>query len=270
MSVGRSASGRALIRTGDGQREYDVVVGADGHRSVTRALVAPDVRPVPAGHLVWRGTIPLTALRDRPKPLELLRTAWVTLGFPGGHGVFCLIPGAAPETLLPAYAIYGSPPRSAAPSAPVSTAYVRSIAEEHFPAEGADIVARGEHAAQALHPVADFVVPRAAVPPFLLAGDAASVTRPHAAGGAVKALRDALCLERALRGPAWAAEALYRYADERGAEGARLVELGRRLGRELVEHTPDRAGMGPADVEAWSRAALNGTASYLYGRMRRP
>ncbi|MEU3653815.1 FAD-dependent monooxygenase [Streptomyces sp. NPDC032161] len=270
VSVGRSASGRALVRTGDGQREYDVVVGADGHRSVTRALIAPDVRPVPAGYLVWRGTIPLTALRDHPKPLELLRTAWVTLGFPGGHGVFYLIPGAAPETLLLAYAIYGSPPRSAAPSVPVSTAYVRSIAEEHFPAEWADIVARGEHAAQALHPVADFVVPRAAVPPFLLAGDAASVTRPHTASGAVKALRDALCLERALRGSASAAEALCRYADERGAEGARLVELGRRLGRELVEHTPDWAGMGPADVEAWSRAALNGTTSYLYGRMRRP
>ncbi|WP_158072051.1 hypothetical protein [Streptomyces sp. CB01580] len=85
VSVGRSASGRTLFRTGDGQRKCDVVVGADGHRSVTRALVALDVRPVPAGHLVWRGTIPLTALRDRPKPLELLRTAWVTPGFPGGH-----------------------------------------------------------------------------------------------------------------------------------------------------------------------------------------
>ncbi|MFF4664329.1 FAD-dependent monooxygenase [Streptomyces sp. NPDC001282] len=253
MSVGRSASGRALIRTGDGQREYDVVVGADGHRSVTRALVAPDVRPVPAGHLVWRGTIPLTALRDRPKPLELLRTTWVTLGFPGGHGVFCLIPGAAPETLLPAYAIYGSPPRSAAPSAPVSTAYVRSIAEEHFPAEWADIVARGEHAAQALHPVADFVVPRAAVPPFLLAGDAASVTRPHAAGGAVKALRDALCLERALRGPAWAAEALYRYADERGAEGPGWWSWAAGWGASWWSTLPTGRGWGPP---TWRRGAV--------------
>lgn len=197
-SVGRTRSGHALIRTADREQEFDIVVGADGHRSVTRELIAPEVCPAPAGYLVWRGTIPLSALRDHPKQPELLKTAWITLGFPGGHGVFYLIPGALPGSRLLAYAIYAYPPASAS-EVPVSTAYVRNIADEHFPAEWADVVARGEHTSQALHPVADFVVPRAAEPPFLLAGDAASVTRPHTASGAVKALQDALCLERALR-----------------------------------------------------------------------
>ncbi|MFD0342918.1 FAD-dependent monooxygenase [Streptomyces sp. NPDC127117] len=265
-SVGRTASGGAVIRTEDGEREYDIVVGADGHRSVTRALVAPEVRPVPAGYPVWRGTIPSSALRDHPKQLELLESAWVTLGFPGGHGVFYLIPGAAAGSRLLAYAVYASPP---AADTPVLAAYVRDIAEEHFPAEWADIVARGEHTSQAIHPVADFVVPRAAEPPFLLAGDAASVTRPHTASGAVKALQDALCLERSLRACASAAEALHRYADERSAEGARLVGLGRRLGRAFVENTPDWQAMGPAEVEALSRAALDGDDSYLYGSVQR-
>ncbi|WP_328512170.1 FAD-dependent monooxygenase [Streptomyces sp. NBC_00376] len=284
-SVGRTASGGAVIRTADGEREYGIVVGADGHRSVTRELVAPEVRPVPAGYLVWRGTIPTSALRDHPKQLELLESAWVTLGFPGGHGVFYLIPGAAAGSRLLAYAIYASPPAEAhavhasppaadsatgtAPDAPVRAAYVRHIAEEHFPAEWADIVARGEHSSQALHPVADFVVPRAAEPPFLLAGDAASVTRPHTASGAVKALQDALCLERSLRASASAVEALHRYADERSAEGARLVGLGRRLGRAFVENAPDWPAMGPAEVEALSRAALDGDDSYLYGSVQR-
>ncbi|MEU6019177.1 FAD-dependent monooxygenase [Streptomyces sp. NPDC047515] len=199
VSVGRTSSGRALIRTAGGEQEYDIVVGADGHRSVTRGLIAPKVRPAPAGYLVWRGTIPLSSLSDHPKLLELLRTSWITLGFPGGHGVFYLIPGAVAGSLLLAYAIYGFPPVAAEQEAPVCAAYVRSIAEEHFPAEWVDVVARTEHTSQALHPVADFVVPRAAEPPFLLAGDAASVTRPHTASGAVKALQDALCLERALR-----------------------------------------------------------------------
>ncbi|MET9658418.1 FAD-dependent monooxygenase [Streptomyces sp. NPDC006510] len=117
--------------------------------------------------------------------------------------------------------------------------------------------------------VADFAVPRAAEPPFLLAGDAASVTRPHTASGAVKALQDALCLERSLQASSSAAEALHRYADERSPEGARLVGLGRRLGRELVENTPDWPAMGPAEVDALSRAALNGTRSYLYGSVQR-
>ncbi|WP_241196642.1 FAD-dependent monooxygenase [Streptomyces sp. ADI95-17] len=269
-SVGHTASGGAVIRTAAGEREYDLVVGADGHRSVTRELVAPEVRPVPAGYLVWRGTIPAAALRDHPAQLELLESSWVTLGFPGGHGVFYLIPGASTGSRLLAYAVYASPPHAGtAPDAPVSAAYVRDIAEEHFPAEWADIVARGEHTSQALHPVADFVVPRAAEPPFLLAGDAASVTRPHTASGAVKALQDALCLERSLRASASAAEALHRYADERSAEGARLVGLGRRLGRALVENAPDWPAMGPAEVAALSRAALDGDDSYLYGSVRR-
>ncbi|GGV83513.1 hypothetical protein GCM10015535_26760 [Streptomyces gelaticus] len=118
-SVGRAASGGALIRTADGEREYDIVVGADGHRSVTRELLAPGVRPVPAGYLVWRGTIPATAL------------------------------------------------------------------------------------------------------------------------------------------------------SERSAEGARLVGLGRRLGRAFVENTPDWPALGPAEVEALSRAALDGDDSYLYGSVQR-
>lgn len=92
-SVGRTSCGGALIRTADGEREYDIVVGADGHRSVTRELIAPGVRPAPAGYLVWRGTIPSDALRDHPEQLDLLETVWITLGFPGGHGVFYLIPG---------------------------------------------------------------------------------------------------------------------------------------------------------------------------------
>ncbi|MCX4735610.1 laminin G domain-containing protein [Streptomyces sp. NBC_01363] len=63
--------------------------------------------------------------------------------------------------------------------------------------------------------------------------------------------------------------ALHRYAEERSAEGARLVGLGRRLGRELVENTPDWPTMGPAEVDALSRAALNGADSYLYGSVQR-
>ncbi|MGW2089782.1 hypothetical protein ACWCQ6_33130, partial [Streptomyces sp. NPDC001880] len=41
-----------------------------------------------------------------------------------------------------------------------------------------------------------------------------------------------------------------RYADERSAEGAGLVGLGRRPGRPLVENTPDWPTMGPAEVES--------------------
>ncbi|MEK8145487.1 hypothetical protein NKH18_41475 [Streptomyces sp. M10(2022)] len=110
--------------------------------------------------------------------------------------------------------------------------------------------------------------PRSADPPFLLAGDAASVTRPHTASGAVKALQDALCLEQALRESPAPADALRHYARERTAEGARLMELGRRLGGAQVERTPDWTAMDQDAVDAWCRATLAGSTSYLYGDIR--
>ncbi|MCM2410942.1 FAD-dependent monooxygenase [Streptomyces sp. RKAG290] len=259
----RRSAGGAVIRTADAEDVYDIVVGADGPRSVTREALAPGVRPAQAGYAVWRGTLPLAALAGHPRPLELLRGAWITLGFRGGHGVFYLIPGAAPGSRLLAYAVYGPPPPAS--WAAGREAYVRHIAEEHFPADWADIVGRGEHTSMAYHPVTDFHAPLAADPPFLLAGDAASITRPHTASGATKALQDALCLERVLRGASSPADALRRYAAERTPEGARLVALGRRLGHAMVERTPDWAAMGAAEVETWCRATLDGADSYLYG-----
>ncbi|MFE9724141.1 FAD-dependent monooxygenase [Streptomyces sp. NPDC005794] len=262
-SVGRAPSGSALVRTAGSEDAHDIVVGADGHASLTRRVLAPDLRPTPAGYAVWRGTLPLGALADHRRPLELLRGAWVTLGFPGGHGIFYLIPrgdGAGPDGRLLAYAIYATPPDGA----PGEAGYVRQLAEEHFPEEWAEIVARGEHTAMTCHPVADLHAPRAADPPFLLAGDAAGVTRPHTASGAVKALQDALCLEEALRTSASPADALRHYSRERTPEGARLVELGRRLGRAQVEQAPDWAAMDQDTVDAWCRTTLAGASSYLY------
>lgn len=263
----RHPAGGAVIRTAESAQRYDIVVGADGPRSVTRAALAPQVRPVPAGYVVWRGTLPLDRLTAHRRELELVRTAWITLGFRGGHGVFYRVPGAVEEAGLLAYAIYGPPPPPSWSAG--REEYVRRIAEEHFPAGWAEIVGRGAHTSLACHDVADFHVPRVAEPPFLLAGDAASITRPHTASGATKALQDALCLERALRASSSAAEALSRYADERSDEGARLVALGRRLGHAMVERTPDWAAMGPAEIAEWSRAALDGAGSYLYGSVQR-
>ncbi|CAM5333819.1 MULTISPECIES: FAD-dependent monooxygenase [Streptomyces] len=266
-SVGREGSGRGVITTARSGEAYDVVVGADGHASATRRLVAPGLRPKPAPYAVWRGAIPLGALTGHPRELELLRGAWVTLGFPGGHGIFYLIPGGpqdgdggtGPGNRLLAYAVYGRPPEGADPGP-----YVHELAKEHFPAAWADIVARGGRRAAACHPVADAQAPRVARPPLLLAGDAAGVTRPHTATGAVKALQDALCLERVLRTTADVRTALERYGAERAAAGVHLVELGRRMGHAMVEETPDWPTMGQREVDVWFRGVLAGTRHYLY------
>ena len=44
-----------------------------------------------------------------------------------------------------------------------------------------------------------------------------------------------------------------------------LVQLGRRLGRDLVEHTPSWDSMTAADFEAWTKQTLSGERLYFYG-----
>ncbi|MEU3267672.1 hypothetical protein [Streptomyces bacillaris] len=171
-------------------------------------MLAPGLSPEPAGYPVWRGAIPLSALAGRPGELELLRGAWVTLGFPGGHGIFYLIPSGdrcrGEGDRLLAYAIYGRPPASSGAGADPGP-YVRELAREHFP-------------------------------------------------------------ERVLREGPTVGAALERYADERTAAGAHLLELGRRMGRAQVDEAPDWAAMGQGEVDAWFRGVLAGTRHHPYAR----
>ena len=99
----------------------------------------------------------------------------------------------------------------------------------------------------------------------MLIGDAGTVTRPHTGSGATKALQDARCLARlGQEHDEWHA-LLAAYDAERTAAGVSLVRLGRRLGRDLVEHTPDWGTMTADDFDAWTKQTLSGEQLYFYG-----
>jgi hypothetical protein len=79
--------------------------------------------------------------------------------------------------------------------------------------------------------------------------------------------QDALCLERLGREhDAWA-DLLAAYDAERTAAGDALVELGRRIGRDQVERTPQWATLAPDDFDAWTKATLAGVRHYFYGNV---
>ncbi|MDJ1133637.1 FAD-dependent monooxygenase [Streptomyces iconiensis] len=187
-----------------------------------------------------------------------------TVVFPGGHCVMYRIPGAGHGDPLN-WVLYTVPPQLPGPQqdlrtpvslppgalAPELTGYLRDLVARNFPPYWAECVLRTPVESTLIQPIYDLEVPHYAAGRLLLAGDAATVARPHIGGGSVKALQDAWSLETAWRAGGDWREVLDAYDADRTAVGATLVGLGRRLGRAQVEETPDWSAMREADLEAW-------------------
>jgi 2-polyprenyl-6-methoxyphenol hydroxylase-like FAD-dependent oxidoreductase len=263
------------VATDDGHRfESDLVVGADGYRSITRQLVAPEFVPNYAGYALWRGTYPEDRLPGLvPMGIDLTRSM-ATVCFPGGHAIFYLIPDFVVGRRLVNWGIYQQirnlPLRQDPTSLPPGSASadlvenLEDLLAVHFPPYWAAVVRASGEANVALQPIYDVAVTSYARYPVVLIGDAGSLARPHTGQGTAKALRDALALERACTGwPRWR-QALRDYDQQRRGAANQLVELGRRLGRDQVLHTPLWETMSPAQFLQWAQVTLAGGDSYLY------
>src|SRR5262249_3994176 len=101
----------------------------------------------------------------------------------------------------------------------VQVAYVHRHARRHFPAYVADAVCATS--APFIQAVFDMLVPRQRRDRICLVGDASSMCRPHAAGGAVKALTNALALSDALTTHRTVDDALNEWDSTQSSEGHR-------------------------------------------------
>ncbi|MFF3214790.1 FAD-dependent monooxygenase [Streptomyces sp. NPDC002886] len=251
---------------GGGAERYDLVVGADGYRSVVRAAVCPESRPHYAGYVCWRGNfdaglVPTGAVDSHP-------AAVTTVCFPGGTCVIYRIPG--PEGPRVNWVLYAPPPQdgqlryddptSFPPGGltPELTEHLGALLEREFPPYWGRALAATDPRDTFVQPIYDLETARTTAGRLLLAGDAASVVRPHNTSGAAKALQDATAFADGWR-RADSVEALLRgYEEVRGGAGRELVALARRLGRAQVERTPAWADMSRDAVEVWWQGQLAG------------
>jgi len=260
-SVRRDGRHAHLRAHGRVEELFDLVVGADGYRSTVRQAVHPGVRADEAGYGVWRGIVPEGRLAASRWAIDLLEDSYVSIMFPGGHAVAYLVPAphdaGEPCARLLIWGLYASRHRD-----------VWGLVDEFFPTEWAEIARLTDQRALAVHPVLDLTVPSYVRRPFLLAGDAGAVARPHTASGAVKALLDAMSLEQAVAAARNWDDVLALYDKERCQAGNDLVELGRRMGRDFVVSTPDWTRMGRAELAASVQRTLAGRTHYLHGEQR--
>ena len=259
----RSRPDGAVIVSDEGEDAVDIVVGADGYRSLTRTLVAPQSTAAYAGYAFWRGDIPADQMPG-PVPDELAN-ALVTVGFSGGHAVFYLIPNLAGDGLRLNWGVYHQmpdlfdDPTSLPPGSlddDLLTALDRVAAE--LPPYWRAVIATTGGECLTLQPIYDIYSAGYTRDRMLLAGDAGTLARPHTGIGALKAVQDACALELACRDHDTWPRALAAYDQQRRNVGNGLVELGQRVGRALVTHTPRWAAMTPADYEEWVSATLAG------------
>jgi 2-polyprenyl-6-methoxyphenol hydroxylase-like FAD-dependent oxidoreductase len=205
--------------------------------------------------VLWRGAV--TQQNLPPWLTAMLESAWVTVVFSGGHAVFYLIPSSSCAGLL-TWGVYTRPQQPDH----LGIGELWETVERFLPPAWADVCRPSEIIS--VHPVTDLTADTYVAHPFVLIGDAATLARPHTGAGAVKAMLDAACLERSLIAGADWNEVLARYDAERRPEGNRLVDIGRRIGRAMVERTPEWASMTPADMLSWTAALLGGRDHYLY------
>ncbi len=240
----------------DGTRlSAELLVGADGLRSTTRSLLAPETTSRYAGYVAWRGLV---------EEAQLSRYVRETIF---DYLAFCLIPGeqmlgypvaGADDSLAVGKRRYnfvwyrpadeattlrrlltddagrhrpeGIPPHLVSRAV---IAQMRADAERLLAPQFAEVT---KLAAQPfLQPIMDFASDRLAYGRVVLLGDAAFVARPHVGMGVTKAGGDAMALADALTAhPTDLRRALQAYEAERLPVGRFIVEHARKLGAPLT------------------------------------
>jgi 2-polyprenyl-6-methoxyphenol hydroxylase-like FAD-dependent oxidoreductase len=254
-----------MVATEDGWPErFDAVVGADGYRSLARGLVDSSAQPEYAGYIVWRGNSPL----DQLDPLD--EPGMITAVYPGGHAVFYPMVGVNGDARInwvlyePVEDRYGfNDPRSLPPGAVPAELHdaLELTVKEHLPPRLASIIRATADEEISIQPLYDCTSESYVSGRMLLAGDAGTVVRPHTGGGAMKAMQDCLALQRACeKFDSWS-EVLSGYDEQRRPACNALVELGQRLGRPLVTHSPAWETMEAEDFQALYTATQAGRSN---------
>ncbi|MFC7358661.1 FAD-dependent monooxygenase [Nocardioides astragali] len=202
--------------------EADLVVGADGIRSVVRAAMDVDVRPTHRGYTVWRALVP--SGQDLAEPATLVET-W-------GRGErFGVVPVADGWTYV--YACVNAD--EGEPVADDLADLRRRFAGWHAPLPA--LLAAVEPGTLLRHDIRDLPPGRTPLHRGRLAlvGDAAHAMEPNLGQGAGLALEDAVVLAHALATAPSLDAALAGYARARAPRVAALARQSRRVGR-LAQH----------------------------------
>jgi 2-polyprenyl-6-methoxyphenol hydroxylase-like FAD-dependent oxidoreductase len=237
VSTVRAVGGQPpAVGTGKHTFEADLIVAADGARSVIRRRFAPEAGVTAAGYTAWRAVIPwfrAPKLADELPPAgEMLGTGqrflYATLGERGTSSASNTRGGIYWAATAP-----GAPRPEAAPTQLALlkrwfTAWHSPVAELLDATEPQDLV---QQAGEELRPLPRRFGFPVGLGGFALLGDAGHVATPDLFQGACLAFEDAATLRSLLRSPgSTLAPALDGYTEARRDRVARVARASRRVG----------------------------------------
>jgi 2-polyprenyl-6-methoxyphenol hydroxylase-like FAD-dependent oxidoreductase len=287
VSVEQTSDG-VVARFANGRVEQaDILIGADGYRSAVRQHYRPDIQPIYAGYVIWRGVaeerdIPATAHRAIFDKLAFyLPPHNKVIGYPiagpdndlrPGHRRFNWVwyrplPAARLQDMLRGedgvqYEVSIPPPQVRQDLIDE----LRQAAMEFLPRTFSDILACIKR--PFFTPIYDYTTPQMVFGRVSLIGDAAALARPHIGMGVSKAASDALVLSECLADPATPVEtALARFNDNRLPVGEKTVRRGRDLGAYMLPRVQDVEGDMDWEEFHSVRGILTHTASSAFLRV---
>jgi 2-polyprenyl-6-methoxyphenol hydroxylase-like FAD-dependent oxidoreductase len=247
-----SGTGLSIDVAGFGVVQADVLIAADGAQSSMRRALLPALESDYAGYVAWRGTV---AEQDMPQDIIDMfdNTFTFSDARSGGHALAYFIPGdglsvTRGERRMNWVWYVGATPAERDGLLVTRDGHQRHASLRRGMARQDVVDALPDLAFAELHPmfarlvqatpdpflqtIVDLGVPRTVFDRTVLIGDAAFVVRPHTAGGAAKAARDAQSLADALSraGPDIDA-ALRSFEREQLEYGRALLAYGIDLGR---------------------------------------
>jgi 2-polyprenyl-6-methoxyphenol hydroxylase-like FAD-dependent oxidoreductase len=243
--------GTTLHLLAGGSLDFDLVVCADGYRSLGRRLIDPGTGLAYRGMVLWRGLLPERDIRvDALDGCDLLRPV-----YQGGHGVVYYIPGSGQSTergqRLLMWGYYLQVPESALASLLVDDQERQQSSSVPFGKVHPEVKAGLESRLARLLPrplfelvqqsgnssiqaICSFVPRRYARDRLCLVGDAGTVFPPFAGSGVLRAVANATSLRDALADASAVDDALLRWSQAQLQVAAQVIPVAEGIERSSV------------------------------------